>query len=126
MVKLFLVLMVGCFGVIQSSFLKNNEMNKYETSFLTVAKYSAYHSVVVQEEEETLIYFNQEKVLLYFHQGWNQIESISPQFISVVTFNSLNDVEEKNNPDGVEIKIKMKGLFGEYEYGTRYVIKGGS
>lgn len=123
MVKLFLIIMVGCFGVIQSSLLKSNEMNQYETSFLTVAKYSAYHAIVVREEE-TLMYFDSEKVLLYFHQGWNKIESISPKFISVVTFNSLNNIEEKNNPDGVEIKIKMKGLFGEYEYGTRYVIKG--
>ncbi len=125
MVKLFLIIMVSFFGILQSSFLKKNEMNKYETSFQTVAKYSAYHALIVQEEEETLMYFNQEKVLLYFHQGWNKIESISPQFISVVTFNSLNNYEEKNNPDGVEIKIKMKGLFGEYEYGTRYIIKGG-
>ncbi len=124
MVKIVLSLSVTLFCLTLNNKAQQIERRQYQESFQTVARYAAYKSIVVKEEENMTAYFNQEKVLYYFRQGWENINEVYPTHISVVTFNSISNTAQDKNSDGVEIKIKLKGVYDTYQYMTRYVIKG--
>ncbi len=104
--------------------MKNTEQKEYDEVFKTVAKYAAFKSLIIEENDDSLAYFNREQLLYYFHQGWNTLSNNHPKKISVVTFNSLTNIAQDIYGDGVEIKIIYEGRYDVYRYMTRYIIKG--